>query len=80
MVNELNALESRIAQVVALCRTLRAENASLSQRLAAAEAERARVQLRMDEARERIEALALQLPEAIDDKPERAERRPARRE
>jgi cell division protein ZapB len=80
MVNELNALASRIAQVAALCRTLRAENANLTQRLAAAEADRARALQRMGEARQRIEALALLLPEAAEEKPERAERRTARRE
>jgi cell division protein ZapB len=80
MVNELNALASRIAQVAALCRTLRAENANLTQRLAAAEADRSRVLQRMSEARERIEALALSLPEAAEEKPERTERRAVKRE
>lgn len=67
MVNELNALESKIAQVAALCRSLRAENAELRQKLAVAEAERARAVERMDLARERIEALALQLPAPAED-------------
>jgi len=74
MVNELNALESKIAQVAALCRSLRAENVELRQKLAVAEAERARAVERMDLARERIEALALQLPAPAEDAAEPAAR------
>jgi len=64
MVNELNALESKIAEVAALCRVLRAENAELHQKLAAAESEKQRLTVRMEAARERLELLAQQLPEA----------------
>lgn len=64
MVHELNALESKIAQVVAHCRTLRAENDELRQKLAAAEAEKRQLAERMASARERIELLVQQLPEA----------------
>jgi cell division protein ZapB len=64
MVNELNALESKIAQVAALCRTLRMENGDLRQKLSAAESEKADLSKRMSEARERLEQLAGQLPEA----------------
>ena len=64
MVNELNALESKIAQVAALCRALRAENADLRQQLVAADGDRQRLVERMDAARTRIEQLAGQLPEA----------------
>lgn len=64
MVNELNALESKIAQVVALCRALRAENIELQRQLAAVEGEKQRVVERMDTARARLEQLTLQLPEA----------------
>lgn len=64
MVNELNALESKIAQVVALCRVLREENIELHQKLGAAESENQRLAERMDMARERLEQLAEQLPEA----------------
>lgn len=64
MVNELNALESKIAQVASLCRTLRAENAELRQQLAAIEGERLRLTERMDAARTRLEQLAEQLPAA----------------
>lgn len=64
MVNELNALESKIAQVVSLCRTLRAENTQLRQQLANADADRKGLAERMESARIRLEQLALQLPEA----------------
>ena len=64
MVNELNALESIIAQVASLCRALRAENAQLRQQLATAEVEKKGLTDRMDAARTRLEQLAMQLPEA----------------
>jgi cell division protein ZapB len=64
MVNELNALESKITQVVSLCRTLRAENSQLKQRLAKADAEQKALNDRMELARQRLEQLAEQLPEA----------------
>ena len=64
MVNELNALESKIAQVASLCRTLRAENAQLKQQLASAESERKGLLDRMESARIRLEELAQKLPEA----------------
>ena len=64
MVNELNALESKIAQVATLCRALRVENAQLRQQLATAEVEKKGLTDRMDTARTRLEQLAMQLPEA----------------
>ena len=64
MVNELNALESKIAQVASLCRTLRAENAQLRQQLAAAESDKKSLAERMETARNRIEQQAEQLPKA----------------
>lgn len=64
MVNELNALESKIAQVAALCRSLRTENDELRQKLSATESDKANLAQRMGEARERIEQLVGQLPEA----------------
>ena len=64
MVNELNALESKITQVVSLCCTLRAENSQLKQRLAKADAEQKALNARMELARSRLEQLAEQLPEA----------------
>ncbi len=64
MVNELNALESKIAQVAALCHSLRTENAQLRQQLAAAEGNKRALTERMDSARTRLEHLAAQLPNA----------------
>ena len=64
MVNELNALESKITQVVSLCRALRAENSQLKQRLAKADAEQKALGDLMESARQRLEQLAEQLPEA----------------
>ena len=64
MVNELNALESKIAQVASLCRALRVENAQLRQQLATAEVEKKGLTDRIDTARTRLEQLAMQLPEA----------------
>ena len=64
MVNELNALESKIAQVASLCRALRAENAQLRQQLATVEVDKKGLTDRMDAARTRLEQLASQLPEA----------------
>lgn len=64
MVNELNALESKIAQVASLCRTLRAENALLRQQLTIAESNNKALSDRMNSARGRIEQLAEQLPKA----------------
>ena len=64
MVNELNALESKIAQVASLCRTLRAENAQLRQQLAVAEVDKKGLTERMEAARTRLGQLAGQLPEA----------------
>ena len=67
MINELNALEGKIAAVVSLCRTLRSENAELKQQLQALAIDRDGLVQRMDEARVRIEQLAGQLPEAKTD-------------
>ena len=64
MVNELNALESKIAQVASLCRTLRAENALLKQQLATLASDHEALAQRMELARDRLEQLAEQLPEA----------------
>ena len=62
MLNELNALESKIAEVAALCQSLRAENVQLRQQLAVAENERKLLAERMELARGRLEQLAEQLP------------------
>ncbi len=64
MVNELNALESKITQVVSLCCTLRAENSQLKQRLAKADAEQKALGDLMESEHQRLEQSAEQLPEA----------------
>ena len=64
MVNELNALESKIAEVASLCRALRAENAQLRQQLVTLEGDRDGLAQRIESARGRLEQLAGQLPEA----------------
>ena len=64
MLNELNALEIKIAQVVALCRTLRTENDVLREQLASVETDKERLTERMAAACARLEQLAQQLPEA----------------
>jgi len=64
MVNELNALENKIALVASLCRTRRAENMQLRLQLAAADDDRKGLAERMESARSRLEQLAEQLPEA----------------
>ena len=63
MVNEFNALESKVTQVTSLCRALQSDNKLLRQQLAAAEAEKNGLAERMEMARKRIERLAQQLPE-----------------
>ncbi len=63
MTKQLDALEGKVAQVVNLCHSLRAENQELRNRLASAEDERLRLVERMEAARVRLEALAEQLPE-----------------
>ncbi|MBK7675160.1 MAG: hypothetical protein IPJ27_10640 [Candidatus Accumulibacter sp.] len=64
MLNELDALESKVVQVVALCRTLRTENDGLRAQLVAAQADKERLAERMAAACARLEQLARQLPEA----------------
>lgn len=64
MVDELNALETKIAQVASLCRTLRAENVQLRNQLAAANDATKGLTERMEMARNRLEQLAEQLPKA----------------
>ena len=66
MLNELDILENKVAQVVSLCRALRSENNLLRQQLATAESEKIRLTERMEKARERVEQLAQRLPEGPD--------------
>lgn len=66
MVNEMNVLENKVAEVVALCRSLRAENLDLRQALTLLSLEKERLTSKMQNARERLDALAKQLPEPKD--------------
>lgn len=60
---ELTPLESKIAQVVALCQSLRAENAALRHALAEVTGERDRLAGKLDAARARLEAVLHHLPD-----------------
>jgi chromosome segregation ATPase len=60
---ELDALEGKIEQVVALIDHLRAENEVLNNQIAAAEAERLHLRQTVTLARERLERLVDRLPE-----------------
>lgn len=62
MVNELDKLELKIAQVAALAQSLRAENQQLQARLTAVEEEKQKLQARIDQAKGRVEALIQQIP------------------
>jgi cell division protein ZapB len=64
MVNELNALENKVVLVASLCRSLRAENAQLRLQLAVVEGDKKKLIDRMESARDRLEQLAQQLPQA----------------
>jgi cell division protein ZapB len=63
MINELDALENKVAKVVSLCRELRAENDLLRQQFAAAASEKKALAVRLETARDRIEQLVQRLPE-----------------
>ncbi len=63
MLNELNTLESKVSEVVALCRSLRSENERLREQLTVAEQDRNSLAERMAAATARLERLAGQLPE-----------------
>jgi hypothetical protein len=67
MVNELNALERKIAEVSAFCRALRVENIELRHGLAAVNGEKQRLVERIEIARVRLAALASQLPGTKDE-------------
>lgn len=60
---ELNSLEARVAQFVALCERLRAENITLRQELAAARTDAKRLNEKIDGARTKVEQLLARLPE-----------------
>lgn len=63
MNTELDALEAKVEQVVALVHQLRAENEVLKNQIAAAESERLQLRQTMTAARERLEGLMDKLPE-----------------
>ncbi|UCV07806.1 hypothetical protein [Dechloromonas denitrificans] len=63
MNSELEALEAKIEQVVALVHQLRAENEVLKNQIAAAEVERLHLRQTMTLARERLEGVVDKLPE-----------------
>lgn len=63
MNSELEALEGKVEQVVALVHQLRAENEVLRNQLAAGEAERLHLRQKINTARDRLEGLMDKLPE-----------------
>ena len=63
MDTDLEELEAKIEQVVALVHQLRAENEVLKNQIAEAEAERLHLRRSMTAARERLESLMERLPE-----------------
>jgi cell division protein ZapB len=62
---ELDTLEAKIEQVVALVHQLRAENEVLKNQMTAAEAERLHLRQTMTVARERLEGLVDKIPEDV---------------
>ena len=65
MNSELEALESKIDQVIELVEQLRAENEVLKNQIATAEIERLQLRQTMTTARERLEGLMDKLPEDL---------------
>jgi cell division protein ZapB len=59
---EFNSLEAKVAQFVALCERLRAENTELKQQLASARTDAKRLHEKIDGARSRLEGLLSRLP------------------
>ena len=60
---EFNSLEAKVAQFVALCERLRAENAQLRQQLVAAQSDARRLNDKMEGARAKLERLLSKIPE-----------------
>lgn len=60
---EISALEQKVEELIALCRSLRAENRELRSRLAGAEGENRQLAEKVSAARSRLEALVARLPE-----------------
>ena len=63
MNDPLDALDSKIDQVLALCQTLRGENLALRTRVAGLEGENRQLQDKINTARARLEGLVARLPE-----------------
>ena len=59
---EFNSLEEKVAQFVALCERLRAENVVLRQELASAQSDARRLNDKIDGAKSRLEGLINRLP------------------
>lgn len=59
---EFNSLEVKVAQFVALCERLRAENVVLRQELASAQSDAKRLNDKIDGAKSRLEGLINRLP------------------
>jgi len=59
---EFNSLETKVAQFVALCEQLRAENHDLKQQLALARTDARRLNEKIDGAKARLEGLLSRLP------------------
>lgn len=62
METEFSSLEAKVAQFVALCERLRAENRELKQKLAAAQSDAKRLNEKIDGAKSRLEGLLNRLP------------------
>jgi len=60
---EFSSLEAKVAQFVALCERLRAENTQLRQQLVAAQGDARRLNDKVESARTRLERLLSRLPE-----------------
>ncbi|MBS1190839.1 MAG: hypothetical protein H6R10_2631 [Rhodocyclaceae bacterium] len=63
MNTELEALETKVEEIIALVHKLRAENDALRNLVADAEAERLQLRQNMTAARERLEGLLEKIPE-----------------
>ena len=62
METEFNSLEAKVAQFVALCERLRAENLELRQQLVAARGDAKKLHEKISGARVRLEGLLQRLP------------------
>ena len=60
---ELQSLEDKIRQFVALCQRLRADNHQLRQQLASAQNENRQLSEKIGDAKNRLETLLAQIPE-----------------